>query len=150
MKAFNYFGIGFGLMLIMIIMVYGIYQDSAQEKYDKEMEAIHAGQESMMTIELVMSKYAERGMVTNLKVSNNSQKPAYGYIVETELFDDKGVFIGECSAPQIKIIQPNKSENIEVFCEERWSGWYKKVKNTNAKFRNTTRSYTVTVKPDEN
>ena len=139
-----YFGVGLSVMLVMFSMAYDAFKS---DQHEREKKVVKSLQEKLI-IDLVMSKYTEGGMVTHLRITNNSEEPAYGYIVETEFHDDKGIFIGECSSWRINVIEPGKGEDIEVFCEDRWPEWYKKVASTKAKFRNTSGSYTVTIKPD--
>ena len=143
-----YFGIGLSFILFLTYQAMSVYENNKRKEVNEEIKEFIKGQEKNMVINLISSKYSNGGMSTLLNIKNNNNETVYGYTVETEFYNETNKFIGECSSFEVKSINENESENIEVYCKERWNGWYQKTASTRAKFKNTSSSYTVTIKPN--
>jgi len=138
-----YFGIGFSLIGFLALQATIMYNDSNREELEKELHEIFVGQERNMAIEVIETNNTNKGIITLLKVSNNNNKPVHSFRAEVEFFRENNKFIGECSSFIIKSIEPGSTENIEVFCEEKWKGWLSKISFSKAKFKNEHKSFNM-------
>lgn len=138
-----YFGIGFSLIGFLFLQSITIYNENNRAEMEKEIEEVFIGQEKNMVVKVIDKQKTEKGITTFVEVTNNNKESVHAFRAEVEFFSEKNKFIGECNTFIIKSLKPGFSENIEIFCEEKWKGWLNKVSYSKAKLKNEHKSFSM-------
>lgn len=130
-----YFGFGVSIVWIMMVTANDILLSPKIEELHKQRElTLLKNQRGKLDIESIDISHAENGIVANIKISNNSEKPAHSILLETEIFDNNGRFLGECIKQASWGLAPGQYEYAQVHCSERKRGQYDNADLTRIKF----------------
>ena len=138
-----YFGIGFSIIGFLVLQAISIYNESKREEMEKGIEEAFLGQEMNIVVKVIDKQITDKGVTTFIEVTNNNKESVRAFRAEVEFFSEKDKFIGECSTFIVKSLKPGSSENIEVFCKEKWKGWLNKVSYSKAKLKNEHKSFSM-------
>ena len=143
-----YFAIGFSLMFVPLLYAYDIYRDYKSEQISIEFQKERNAFESNIVIEPLLSKYYNQSIVVLVKLISKNSEPSFGHILEVELFNSEGKFLGQCFSSDLNHIKANATENFEIICKEKWPGWYKEATKTSVRFFNgiASKEYWIDIK----